>query len=202
MDKLKKCSSCGEQYKNDPMKKSLDYNSLKENEHSPDVNNSASQENNESDDNIWSLLWKFLHYYEELSPSKAYLLLGGEFVLGIGFVLLGWAMSSNSGYRGNSTGAFGFLIGGVFLFYSLYAIIKHTTRQIILKKEPNAKEIKIRGIAFLAELIMGGFIFLIGNSISGDRDTADIIRIMAIGMIAVAVLSILKFLIKQSSVKK
>ena len=157
-----------------------------------DKNERVDTEND--NENFWVMLWKFLHLYEEMSPSKAYLLLGGEFILGIGFMFLGWIMSSNSGYRGNSTGAIGFLIGGILLFYSLYAMIKHTTKQIMCKKDPSVKEIKIRAVALLAELIVGGLLLLIGKLISGDA--ADMIIVMAIGMAAVAILSMIRFLLK------
>lgn len=149
-----------------------------------------------TDESFWVLLWKFLHLYEEMTPSKAFLLLGGEVVFGIVFMLLGWLMSSNSGHRGNSTGAICFLIGGILLFYSLYAIIKHTTKQIMCKKNPSVREIKIRVVALFAELVAGGLLFLFGNSISNNRDVADMFEIMAVGMALVAVLSIIRFLLK------
>lgn len=174
-----KCPFCGDTAKED------------------DSSSTVYSSNDESDDNFWSMLWKFLHFYEELTPAKAYLLLGGELILGIGIVLIGWLMSSNSGYRGNSTGAFGFLIGGILLFYSLYAIIKHTTKLLMTKRTPNVKEIKIRAVALFAEFVVAGLLFLIGNSISANSDAADMMRIIAVGIASVSALSMLKFLIKQ-----
>ena len=155
-----------------------------------------SNNTDEFDGNFWSLLWKFLHFYEQLNPSKAYLLLGGEAIAGIGFCLWGWLTSSNSGYRGNATGAGGFVIGGILLFYSLYAIIKHTTKQFMTKKDPHVKEIKIRAIALLAELIAGGVLFILGKSISDNRDVSEMLGIIGVGIATVAILSMLKFLIK------
>lgn len=151
---------------------------------------------------FWSYLFEFLHLYEKLTPTKAYLLLGGEIILGIVCVLFGWLMSFNSGYRGNSTGALGFVFGGVLIFYSFYAIVKYSTRQVVQKRKPEAKELSIRAIILLVELTIGGAMFFISKPNSEDSEVAIIIMIIGAAMVIISVLSILRYLFNSAVEKR
>ena len=168
----------------------------------PHYAQSEEKANWEPDYGIISDLKKFLNYYKGLPKKKAYLFLGLEFVIGIIVFLLGGFLSMvgpTSEYRGNTVGAFAFLIGGVVFFHSIYSLIKCVTSDFLHRNGHVCSEFKARLVTLCMDIICGIILIIPAAPYEyfGKKDPSDFVYVLfGIGwiLIAVSILSFLRYL--------